>query len=61
MQFRFITIASSHYVDKARWALDFSGVPYVEVSYCVAIWMVFAVQNAWSLISLMIGYSENPC
>jgi len=28
--FRFITIPFSHYCEKARWALDRAGVPYVE-------------------------------
>lgn len=28
--YRFITIAASHYCDKARWALDRAGIAYVE-------------------------------
>mmetsp|Transcript_22513 Transcript_22513/g.38439 ORF Transcript_22513/g.38439 Transcript_22513/m.38439 type:complete len:111 (-) Transcript_22513:65-397(-) len=29
-KYRFITIPASHYVEKARWALDLGGVPYTE-------------------------------
>lgn len=29
-QARLITLAISHYVEKARWALDHAGIPYVE-------------------------------
>ncbi|MEZ5501044.1 MAG: glutathione S-transferase family protein [Steroidobacteraceae bacterium] len=51
---KLITIRLSHYCEKARWALDRAGVPYVEEAHIPLVHRIFTTRNKGRTVPLLV-------
>ena len=59
-QHRLITIAISHYCEKARWALDRAGITYVESAHVPLAHLVFTKAAGGSSTPILVTPARTP-
>lgn len=55
MTLRLLTIGPSHYCEKARWALDYAGVPFVEDSHVPMVHWAFSLPSGSRTVPVLMG------
>jgi glutathione S-transferase len=58
---RLITIPLSHYCEKARWALDLAGLPYVERGHAPALHRLFLVRHRTTTAPVLVTRERTLC